>query len=71
MSINELLIKQISESYQVLRYSDSIPPCAEYSDEILSQFAEMIEADSTGNTILKLINMNLDPVLKKRKEFLY
>lgn len=71
MSINELFIKQIQESYRLLRYSGSIPPCAEYSDEILEEFHNMIEGEGSGNTILKLINMNLDPVLRKRKDFLY
>jgi len=71
MSINELIIKQISESYTVLRYSGSIQACAEYSDKILKDFSDLIEAESVGNTIIKLVNLNLDPVLRKRKDFLY
>lgn len=88
MSINELIIKQILESYTILKDSGSIPPCAKYSDEILSQFEVLLQppgneaekpandnADSShensNNTIVKLIKINLDPVLRARKDFLY
>lgn len=71
MSINELIIKQIQASYYILRDSGSIPPCAKYSEESLESFKEMLESDVSGDTILRLIKLNMDPVLKERKDFLY
>lgn len=31
----------------------------------------MLESDVSGDTILRLIRLNMDPVLKERKDFLY
>jgi hypothetical protein len=70
MSINELIITQIAESYEVLTRSGSIPPVAEYSEQCLQQFDDVLDGD-VSSTITKLMALNLDPALRARKQFLY
>jgi len=71
VSINELFINQISESYEALTRSGSIPPVAQYSDQCLQQFDEILDGEIVSSTITKLMALNLDPVLRQRKQFLY
>ena len=66
-----MIINQISESYEALTSSGSIRPVAEYSPECLQQFDEILDGEIVSSTITKLMALNLDPVLRQRKQFLY
>ena len=70
-SINELIVKQIASSYEQLTYSGSIPLIAGYTDQCIDQFDQILDGDVVSSTITKLMALNLDPVIRKRKEFLY
>jgi hypothetical protein len=44
---------------------------AEYSEKCLEDFDEILDSEIVSSTITKLMALNLDPALKKRKQFLY
>lgn len=57
----------------VLTESGSIPPIADYPQTCIDQFDELLYGDITGagNTMPKLIEFNLDKVLRARKKQKY
>lgn len=71
MSINELFISQIYESYKVLVASGSIPRIAEYSQESITEFESILNSDASSDTINRLMIWASDPVIKTRREFCY
>lgn len=70
MSINELFISQISDSYEILTENGDIPKVADYSQECIEKFDAILDGDF-NSCMQKLIQHNLDPVVRQRKETLY
>lgn len=70
VTINELFIEQIYNSYTLLTESGSIDPVTDYSKECMDQFHSILEGD-LSSIITKLIVHNRDPVVKARKQLLY
>lgn len=70
MSVNEFMISAIARSYKQLTEAGEIPVSAPYSPEICSLFEEILDAPM-AKTINGLMQMALDPVIKKRKEDIY
>ena len=44
---------------------------AEYSEQCLQQFDDVLDGEVVSSTITKLMALNLDPALRARKQFLY
>ncbi len=57
----------------ILTESGSIPAIAEYPQSCIDQFDDLLYGDisGAGNTMPKLIDFNLEPVLKDRKRQKY
>ena len=56
-TVNETIIKQIYDSYELLTESGSIKPVANYSEEIIDSFDEILTGD-ISQCLSKLILMN-------------
>lgn len=71
MSINELFINQIYDSYKVLVASGSIPKIAEYSQESITEFESILNGEASSDTINRLLIWASDPIIKTRREYCY
>ena len=71
MSINELILNQVLNSYETLTASGSIPKIANYKDETIEQFERDAFEVSENSTLEILFNLTLDPEFVRRKMILY
>ena len=61
-SINELFVKQILTSFETLTASGSIPKIANYSEECMTEFNDLLNGDTAGSgTINRLMMWHMDP----------
>ena len=70
MTVNEFLIQGIARSYKTLIEEAEIPVCAPYTKESFDLFNDILDAPMTS-TIIGLMELAHDPVLRKRKEQIY
>lgn len=71
-SINELFVSQIMDSYVSLTASGSIPKTADYTEETMIEFNDILNGDSAGgDTINRLMVWHMDPQIMARKRFIY
>lgn len=70
MTINELIITQIQRSYVELTKSKQIPPVAPYTDKMIDQFTEMLEAPNCDPMKL-LMDLASHPVIYQRKYHIF
>ena len=55
----------------MLTYSGTIPKIAEYSQETIEEFEDILNNDEASDTIGRLMVWHQDPVVKARRELVY